>query len=116
MTTEIIVTAEFEGWYENLPVTSRTAIIRVVDSLQAQGATLGFTYSSAILGSSLALRELRVQVMGEPFRILYVFDPARQAILLLGGNKVGRGNRWYKPAIRLAERLYAVYLKETGQG
>lgn len=84
--------------------------------LQEFGATLGFPQSSAIARSAIALRELRVQHAGKPYRILYVFDPARQAVLLVGGNKVGKGNRWYEKAIRLAERLYAEYLKETQGG
>lgn len=32
---------------------------------------------------------LRVQHAGEPYRILFAFDPKRQAVLLLGGNKSG---------------------------
>ncbi len=56
-----------------------------------------------------------MQHKGEPYRTLYVFDPARQAVLLVGGNKVGKGNRWYEPAIRLAENLYADYLKRLGE-
>jgi hypothetical protein len=61
--------------------------------------------------SKIAMRELRVQHMGEPYRILCVFDPARQAALLVGSNKIGKGNRWYKGAIRLAEPLYDEYLR-----
>ena len=32
------------------------------------------------------MRELRIQHAGEPYRVLYAFDPRRTAILLIGGN------------------------------
>jgi hypothetical protein len=56
------------------------------------------------------MRELRVQHSGRPYRILYAFDPIRQAILLMGGEKTG-DDRWYEKAIRLADRLFEQYLR-----
>jgi hypothetical protein len=112
MATAIIGTDEFRDWYRSLPESAQERVEFVVDMLAALGTQLGHPYSSAIHGSSIALRELRTQHQGEPYRILYVFDPIRQAVLLVGGSKVGKGNRWYEAAIRLAERLYAEYLKE----
>jgi len=43
---------------------------------------------------------------------LFVFDPRRQAILLLGANKEGNWKKWYKTAIPQAEQLYDDYLEE----
>jgi hypothetical protein len=54
------------------------------------------------------MRELRIQHVGHPYRILYAFDPIRQAILLVGGDKTG-DNRWYEKAIRLADKLFSEY-------
>ena len=65
-------------------------------------------------GSSIALRELRVQSNGRPFRILYAFDPVRSAILLLGGDKSG-DDHWYIRNIPIAERLYSEHLQELEQ-
>ena len=75
---------------------------------------LGFPYSSEVKGSSIALRELRVQSNGRPFRILYAFDPVRSAILLLGGDKSG-DDHWYIRNIPIAERLYSEHLQELEQ-
>ena len=47
-------------------------------------------------------------------RVLFAFDPRRHVILLLGGDKSGQWDRWYKWAIPAAERLYDVYLPELG--
>lgn len=48
---------------------------------------------------------------GDPWRILFAFDPERQAILLVGGNKTGN-KRWYKENIAIAERRYENYLEQ----
>lgn len=42
------------------------------------------------------MRELRIQHRGDPYRVLYAFDPRRVGgILLIGGTK-GGDNRWYE--------------------
>ncbi len=76
--------------------------------------TLPFPHSSAIQGASFALRELRTQAEGDPLRTLYAFDPLRQAILLIGGDKTG-DDRFYERMIPIAEKLWNDYLVETGQ-
>jgi hypothetical protein len=46
---------------------------------------------------------------------LFVFDPWRSVILLVGGDKSGDWNKWYHQAIPRAEELYAIYLKERAE-
>jgi len=43
---------------------------------------------------------------------LFIFDPDRQAILLVAGDKAGRRSRWYEEAIPLAEHRYADWLAD----
>ena len=57
------------------------------------------------------MRELRIKSKGNPLRVLYAFDPKRQAILLIGGNKKG-DNRWYDKNIPLADQIYEKHIKE----
>jgi len=84
----------------------------VVGLSEERGVNLEFPFSSGIKGSVYAaMRELRIQQGGNPYRVLYAFDPARQAVLLVGGVKTGKGNRWYEDAIRLADRLFGEYLQ-----
>ncbi len=45
-------------------------------------------------------------------RLLFVFDSARQAIILVAGDKAGRWSGWYAEAIPLAEERYAAYQHE----
>jgi len=57
------------------------------------------------------MKELRTS-KGGPLRVLFVFDPRRQAILLFGGNKSGAWNDWYEWAVPLADDMYDEYLGE----
>jgi hypothetical protein len=57
------------------------------------------------------MRELRVQHQGRPYRVLYIFDPRRVALLLVGGDKSG-DDRWYEKSVPLADRIYDNYLSE----
>jgi hypothetical protein len=76
------------------------------------GTTLGFPHSSGINGSRHGhMRELRTQHGGRPFRTLYAFDPRRNAILLIGGDKTG-DNRWYETHVPIADHLYDEHLQE----
>jgi len=113
MPTEIVFTDEFEVWWDDLTESEQESVRGTVDLLEKLGVLLGFPHSSAIEGTK-KLRELRIQHRGDPYRVLYAFDPARNAILLLGGNKTGK-DRWYEQNIPLAERILAAYLKETRQ-
>ena len=45
-------------------------------------------------------------------RILFIYAPVRNAVLLVAGDKSGRWEQWYREAIPMAEALYEQYLKE----
>ncbi len=111
--TEVVGTDEFEAWYLSVDAQDQDAVDYVVDLLIAKGVTLGFPYSSAITTANFALRELRTQSGGEPIRVFYAFDPERQAVLLIGGNKTG-DDRFYERMVPLAERIWRQYLQEQG--
>jgi len=102
------------GGYEALDAKEQEAIAFVVGLLEAQGVALGTPYSSAVRGSRLGMRELRKQYAGRAYRILYVFDTKRQAVLLVAGDKAGRP-RSYAEMVPRAEAAYAEYLKELGE-
>jgi hypothetical protein len=106
---EVIALDVFRDRYWDLGEKDQDAVYRVVSLLEQRGTLLGFPYSSALKGTTIALRELRVQSSGHPLRVLYVFDPKRQAVLLLGGDKTG-DERFYETMIPKAEAAYEAYL------
>jgi hypothetical protein len=57
------------------------------------------------------LKELRVGTV----RVLFVFDPWRDCVLLVAGDKAKRWSVWYTEAIPAAEQRYEVYLKERSE-
>lgn len=112
---EVNVTHEFETWFEGLEENLQDSIAVIVTLLEEHGPHLSRPYADTLSGSRISnLKELRVQHAGNPYRILYAFDPRRQALLLLGGNKAG-DNRWYEKMIPLAEQLFQAYLEEIAE-
>jgi hypothetical protein len=79
--------------------------------LREQGPALRRPVVGEINGSDYdpQMKELRVG-QGGSLRILFIFDPRRVAMLLVGGDKTGEWNRWYRRAIRPADALYAQHL------
>lgn len=74
-------------------------------------------FSNGFVFAHAHMRELRTQHAGRPLRTLDAFDPRRNAILLLGGDKMGN-KRWYEINVPLADRLYDEHLaglKKEGQ-
>ena len=111
MAREIEGTDQFERWYLGLTAVEQTAVDEAVEALAAGGPGLGRPLVDTLTGSRLPnLKELRPR--GGFLRCLFVFDPRRTAILLLGGDKRDRWADWHRDAIPEAERLYEVYLAE----
>lgn len=110
MAWEVEYTDEFGAWWEGLEEGTQIAIDATVRLLEAKGPQLPFPHSSDVRGSRFGqMRELRIQHKGEPYRVLYAFDPRRMAILLIGGNK-GGNDRWYEEYVPQADKLYEDHL------
>ena len=59
------------------------------------------------------MKELRPGSAGDTeIRILFAFDPQREAILLVAGNKAGNWKGWYETSILEADRKFAEHLRE----
>ncbi len=83
MVWEVEYTDEFGEWWDSLTQSERERIGAFVSLLKERGTQLSYPYSSQINGSKHEhMRELRIQHKGEPYRVLYAFDPKRCAILL----------------------------------
>ncbi len=105
-------TDEFEEWWIDLSEDQQDDITAIVELLEENGPDLRFPRSSGIKESRHEhMRELRIQSGGNPIRVFYAFDPRRNAILLIGGDKTGN-KRFYKEYAPLADRLYDVHLEQ----
>jgi len=106
----VIPDKDFELWLKEQETNLQDEIISVVKLLQTYGPALSRPYVDSVKGSSVKnLKELRIQYQGEPWRVLFAFDPVRRAILLVGGNKRG-DKRWYEKMIPIAEKRFQRHL------
>ncbi|MGA3324118.1 MAG: type II toxin-antitoxin system RelE/ParE family toxin [Terriglobia bacterium] len=104
-------TDEFYSWFSGLASPQRVSVAAKIDLLEEKGPSLGRPHVDTLKGSKFTnLKELIVQHAGDPYRVIFAFDPRQTAILLLGGRKTD--NKWYKSAIPAAEKLYERYLDE----
>jgi hypothetical protein len=115
MEWEVLLDSDFEQWLTEQEVGVRRAIVAHAKLLATFGPSLGRPHVDTLKGSKLTnLKELRVQYQGQPWRVLFAFDPKRRAILLIGGDKRG-DNRWYRKAIAIAEQRYERHLAQMEQ-
>jgi hypothetical protein len=109
---EIEFTDQFEDWWTGLDLAQQAAVAGRVELLVEQGPDLGRPVVDSITDSRHNnMKELRAS-KGGALRVLFAFDPRRHAILLLGGDKSGQWNAWYRTAIPAADDLYDNYLEE----
>ena len=58
-------------------------------------------------------KTLRFKVRNGVWRVAYAFDPSRQAILLVAGDKTGvNQKRFYKQLIAKADRRFNAHLRQ----
>jgi hypothetical protein len=110
---EVIVTDEFGGWYAELADGHQQSVIHSVGLLEQMGVHLPFPHSSELKGARYSLRELRVKAQGAQIRIAYAFDPARNAVLILGGAK-SRRRSVLSLVYSASKGVWEQYLKEHG--
>jgi hypothetical protein len=111
MAWTVVYLDNYTKWFEEQEEGLQDDIIAYLDLLEELGPTLGRPYADTLSGSSLTnLKELRLTEGRSEIRILFVFDPKQQAVLILGGDKTG-DKRWYKTNIPIAESLYSMHLE-----
>lgn len=110
MEWKVLLDEDFVPWLEKQEVGLQDEILAYANVLEIYGPQLGRPRVDTLAGTSVNLKELRVQYKGDPWRILFAFDTQRRAILLVGGNKRG-SKRWYKVHIPIAEERLRRHLK-----
>lgn len=104
---DVEYTDEFEAWWDTLGIEDQKDIAAAVQVLEARGPGLGHPLVDTLTGSRHAnMKELRAGTI----RVLFAFDPRRNAILLIGGDKRGRWQEFYERMIPLADDLFDEHL------
>ena len=81
--------------------------------LEVYGPGLGRPHADTLAGSKHAnMKELRFKAVDGVWRVAFAFDPERQAILLVAGDKTGVAQkRFYKRLIAKADSRFTGHLK-----
>jgi hypothetical protein len=104
---EVVYTGGCYEWLWQLPSVERNRLLARVDLIAEYGPGLGRPVVETIKGSRHPnLKEIRSGTI----RVLFAFDPVRQAVLLIGGDKVNRWESWYRQNIPIADDLYDEWL------
>ncbi|NCG25108.1 MAG: diaminopimelate decarboxylase [Actinobacteria bacterium] len=113
MAWEVLYTDQFEDWWNVLTESDQEHLAAYVEMLTEFGPDLGRPAVDRIKTSRHHnMKELRPT---KSMRVLFAFDPSRDAVLLIGGDKAGNWTEWYVDAIPIADDLYDQHLKETDQ-
>lgn len=108
----VVTTPEFTEWFDDIDQEAQVDIREKVRILEALGPQLGRPLVDTIKESRHTnMKELRVQSNGRPFRVFFAFDPKRNAVLLIGGDKTG-DSRFYKKMIPKADAILDEYLED----
>ena len=106
------------GWLRELDDDSYEQVMAALELLASQGPHLGRPVVDSVRHSRHRnMKELRPGSSGRSeLRVLFAFDPARRAIMLVAGDKAGDWDRWYKKNIPRADDLFDAHLSTTKEG
>jgi hypothetical protein len=109
---------DFESEFDQLSEHQQDGILAAAHLLAQFGHELGRPTVDTLKGSKhVNMKELRVRIGKELWRIAYAFDPAREAILLVGGDKGGQHQkRFYKNIIAVADERFDRHLADLKKG
>jgi len=113
MAWKVETTDEYDAWFLEQECDSQASIRMKVELLAEYGPYLPRPHADTLKGSKLSnLKELRSQTERHVFRVAFIFDEERKAILLIGGDKKGKNEkRFYRNLIKQAEEIYDAYCK-----
>lgn len=113
MTWTVILHDEFEPEFDELPEEVQDKIAAHVELLEKFGPALSRPRADTLQGSQHSnMKELRLNANDGVWRIAFAFDPLRQAVLLVAGDKSGvNQKRFYRRLIAQADQRFSDYLE-----
>ncbi len=112
---EVSLRHEVEAWFLDLCRTdpdSADLVAEAIDLLTEHGPALGRPLVDRLKGSAFHhMKELRPGSAGSSeIRMIFAFDPVREALFLVAGDKSGQWQAWYRTAIPLADTRFEEHL------
>jgi hypothetical protein len=112
---EVRLHPEVEAWFLELCRTdpaSADLVAEAIDLLVEQGPGLGRPLVDRLKSSTFHhMKELRPGSGGSSeIRMIFAFDPVREAVFLVAGDKSGQWQSWYRTAIPVADARFEEHL------
>src|ERR1700693_4127494 len=106
---------ELEAEWDELPRDVQDEILAHGKLLEQFGPQLGRPRVDTLKGSRHAnMKELRFDAADGVWRVAFAFDPKRNAVLLIAGDKSGGGEkRFYRQLIAKADERFDEHLSRT---
>ena len=115
MTWPIKFQSEFEIEFDAMDSELQDALLARLLLLEEFGPNLGRPKVDTLNGSAYAnMKELRFDHGGGVWRVAFVFDPKRQGIVLVAGDKASANQKkFYNDLIKTADRRYSDHLASS---
>ena len=112
MTWTVELAPEFEPEFFSLPEGAQDSILATSRLLRQLGPHRGRPRIDTLKGSRHAnMKEMRFSAADGEWRLAFAFDPARNAILLVAGDKSGSSSRrFYRALVRKADECFDRHL------
>lgn len=114
MLWNVVFCNEFDAEFQVMAEGLQDELLAHALLLREYGPDLGRPTVDTLNASQYSnMKELRFIWSGEVWRVAFLFDPKRQAVLLVGGNKAGvNQKRFYQRLIHVSDERYRKYLAE----
>jgi hypothetical protein len=122
MTWNVLLDPAFAAEFLELTEAVQDELLAHARLLETFGPQLGRPRADTLKGSRHTnMKELRFDADNGVWRVAFAFDPKRQAVLLVAGDKAGvTEKRFYKQLVRKADERFDEHLKrleaENGGG
>lgn len=109
---------DFDDEFDAFPEPVQDELLAMTGLLAMFGPALGRPHADTLKGSKHRnMKELRFRAAGGVWRVAFAFDPARQAVLLLAGDKSGVSEkRFYRTLIATADARFDRHLATLAAG
>ena len=115
MTWSVLFHEEFDAEFGGLGEDVQDNLLAAAKAVQIAGPKAGRPHVDTLQGSKHAnMKELRFTAHGgrEVWRAAFAFDPARNAVVLVAGDKQGGNEKlFYKRLIRVADARFDSHLR-----
>lgn len=111
----VLFEEDFETEFDELNKEVQNECLAHLKFLEKFGPELGRPHVDTLKGSRYSnMKELRFNADNGIWRLAFAFDPKRQAILLVCGDKAGTSEkRFYKDLIKRADKRFENYLSQS---